>query len=149
MAEAVGLVASVIAIGQVAGAVGKAAIKLKGLWEQVRDVPEQIADLLEELEMLDPLLREIDKQLGQNSLPPELWDDSSTKLSKEYCRRAIDALLGMANELSRDIAESKGRLRKKIASAKAVLKKDALAQHEKKLKKAMGLLKLSMECYSL
>lgn len=149
MAEAVGLAASVIAIGQVAGAVGKSVLRLKNLWDEVNDVPGEISDLLEELQILDPLLKGIDKEMTQNSLPAEVWDTSGAQLSKQYCQQAMESLCNMTNDLDREIKESRGKVRKKIASAKAILKKDSIARHEKKLRKALNLLDLAMRSYQM
>jgi len=155
MAEVVGLVASVIAIGQVATAVGKAVVRLKSLWDQVDDVPEQISDLLEELQLLDPMLKGIDKQLSLNSFPKEVWAHSSTKSSRDYCQKAMDSLYSLANDLDQDITKSRNKLRKlgkvgkKLAFTRATLQKDAIERHEKKLERAMRLLKMSMECHAM
>ncbi|KAK6065684.1 carboxylesterase [Seiridium cupressi] len=56
MAEALGAVASGIAVAQVAGTAGSAIWKLKQLWDEVEDVPEIINDLIEQLGCLDPSL---------------------------------------------------------------------------------------------
>ncbi|KAK6063068.1 carboxylesterase family protein [Seiridium cupressi] len=56
MAEALGAVASGIAVAQIAGTAGSAIWKLKQLWDEVEDVPEIINDLIEQLGCLDPSL---------------------------------------------------------------------------------------------
>ena len=50
MAEALGVAASGIAVAQLSIQVGSTVSKLKQLWDQVKDVPEDIADLMEQID---------------------------------------------------------------------------------------------------
>ena len=146
MAEILGIIGSGVAVCQLAGEVSKVALKIRALWSEVEDVPDRIQDMLDELDIMDPLVREIEFQLNKNPLPGNVWNDASARMSLAYCRAAITSLSDMVNNLDREIKESK-KLRRKIASVKAVLKKDTVRQLERQLKKATRMLQLSTQCY--
>lgn len=55
MADAVGLVANVIVLGEVAATV----IALKRLWEQVRDLPRCIQIQVNQIEALNSVMKEL------------------------------------------------------------------------------------------
>ncbi|KAK0109191.1 hypothetical protein ONS96_003014 [Cadophora gregata f. sp. sojae] len=63
MAEVLGVVASGIAVTQLAGQVAKSVIKLKECWDQVQEAPADIKYLLREIDSLNLILNHI--QEGQ------------------------------------------------------------------------------------
>jgi len=66
MAEALGVVASGIAVTQLATQVASSVIKLKNCWEQIKNVPTEISYLLREIDSLKLILCHIqDDQASQ------------------------------------------------------------------------------------
>ena len=53
MAEVLGVVASGVAVSQIAGQVTKSIFKLKQYWGQVQDAPDEIKYLLREIDSLN------------------------------------------------------------------------------------------------
>ena len=146
MAEILGIVASGIAVAQVATTLGSAVARLKALWQEVRDVSERIADLMEQIDCLDPALWEAERFLSENEMPAELWTDISARRSTEYCRKALEKLTTLADDLSARINSSKS-LTRKIGRFRAVLKKDTLNMLESRLESAVRLLQLAQQGY--
>lgn len=146
MAETLGVVASGVAIAQLAAVAGGAVVKLKQLWDEVRDVPENIDLLMQQLDCLDPALWEFEQTVGQSDLPPEIWNDMAARRSAEFCRRALGKLEDLAVDLSTQINSSR-RSHRKLACAKAILKKDQLKRLEKQLETAVGMLQLAQQGY--
>ncbi len=146
MAEVLGVVASGIAVAQVATTLGSAVVRLKALWEEVREVPERIADLMEQIDCLDPALWEAERLLSENELPAELWTDISARRSAEYCRKALRKLTALIDDLSAKIHSPKSPTRK-IGRFRAVLKKDTLNILESRLESAVRLLQLAQQGY--
>ena len=142
------LAGGVIAITQVVCSAVKASLTIRKLWKEVGEVPEQIQELLEHLEMYEPFLNDIERQLSSDTIPKEIWNSSSAKVSVGYCRQALTCLSTMANDMSREVAAKKS-LKRRIASTKVVLKKDSIQRLEKKLKKALKMLELSIGCYNM
>ncbi|KAK3935461.1 hypothetical protein QBC46DRAFT_453470 [Diplogelasinospora grovesii] len=146
--EVLGVSASVIAVVQIAGQFGSAVLKLKQLWNQIEDVPERIQDLLDHLDVLDPLVRQIESHFSDTSLPQEIWDKESTRLSMTYCRGAISSFQDLVLDMSNAIKTSKA-LKRRVICTKIMLKQDTIKSLERKMKKAIQMLDLSIQCYQL
>ncbi|CAJ2502616.1 Uu.00g100100.m01.CDS01 [Anthostomella pinea] len=142
MAEALGVVASGIAIAQVAGTAGKAIIKLRGLWNQVRTVPDTIADLMEPIDCLQPALWEFENNLAHQNIPNQFWDDSTTRRSSEYCSKALAELSDLVTDLSRHI-NSERQIHRSTGRCKAISKKEQINLLERRLEKAVRMLQFA------
>jgi len=145
MAEIVGVVASGISIGTLAAQVASSIIKLKSLWNEVRDAPEDIKDLIDEIELLNNIL------LGLDEVDPSLTVGLEQRQSREeclrHCRAASRKISLLVEDLHAEIEKSKG-LRRKIVSAKLILRKDQVKKYKSRLKGAVRLLSLSEQCYA-
>ena len=60
MAEVFGLIASGVSIGALAGQIASSVVKLKSYLDRIRDVPEDISILINEIEDLHFLLSDIE-----------------------------------------------------------------------------------------
>ncbi|KAI0890754.1 uncharacterized protein GGS22DRAFT_151742 [Annulohypoxylon maeteangense] len=146
MAEALGVIASSIAVAQVAGKAAGTVIKLKRLWDEVQDIPENVADLMEQIDCLDPALWEAEQHFIQNQLSPCLWNDTAAIRSAKYCRKALRKLTDVADDLASQI-NSKRRAERGISRVKVLLKKDRLRDLERRLESAVRLLQLAQQGY--
>ncbi|KAI1329416.1 hypothetical protein F5Y16DRAFT_365952 [Xylariaceae sp. FL0255] len=146
MAEALSVAASGIAVAQIAAQVGSSIIKLKKLWDELQEVPSTIADLLEEINCLGALLSQAEQSFNQVDLPPMLWDNSATNASTAYCRKALDALTNLIDDLSLQLSRG-GKRRVKVTSVKILLKKDQIKTLERKLQRAVQLLSFAQQSY--
>lgn len=146
MAEVVGLVASGISIGTFAAQITGSIIKLKSYWDELQDIPEDVQDLIEELEYLYHLLADIEDDLQRNPVSSMLLDNTSTSRCLSHCKRGADRLKELTDDLSADI-DSRNKLRKKWASTKVILKKDKLEKYKRKLERVVTLLSLAYQSY--
>ncbi|OTA87357.1 hypothetical protein M434DRAFT_35401 [Hypoxylon sp. CO27-5] len=146
MAEVLGVAASGIAIAQISTQVGSTVLKLKRLWDEVKDVPDDIADLMEQIECLNPTIWEIENNFDQSGLPPCVWDELASKSTAMYCHKALKNLTGMVDELSLHINNAK-KGRRKIAAIKVLLQKDSLRKLERRLENAVRMLTLAQQSY--
>ncbi|KAI2469516.1 hypothetical protein F4781DRAFT_213381 [Annulohypoxylon bovei var. microspora] len=146
MAEALAVAASGIAIAQISAQVGGAVFKLKQLWEEVKDVPDDIADLMEQIDCLSPVLWEAENNFNQGDLPPLVWDRLASTSNTLYCRKALQSLTAMVDELNHHINSAR-KGRRKIAAVKVLLKKDSLKKMEKRLENAIRMLTLAQQSY--
>jgi hypothetical protein len=148
MAEVLGTVASVIAVVQISSQAGSTVVKLRSLWSQVRNVPETIRDLMKEIEILDPIVSEMETEFGDGvaRLSPLLFDDTAARLSAGYCREALEGLQELVRELV-DQIESSQRSKRGVAKLKVVLKKVAVVRLEKRLHRAVRLLNSAQLSY--
>ncbi|RYP06038.1 hypothetical protein DL764_003401 [Monosporascus ibericus] len=146
MAEALGVAASGISIAQVTSQVGVVVVKLKKFCDEVKDVPDDIADLLQQIDCLDPALWEAENSFESTGLPAMLWNDAAAKRSTTYCRNALKSLTEIVDEMAVQINHSK-RLNRKVASMKVALRKDTLKKLEKRLENAVRMLTLAQQSY--
>lgn len=119
-----GVVASGIALAQAAKTVGSLVLSLSCLWKEVKDVPDTIQNLLEELELSGRLVSAIEAELGSPaSTAPTHVDCSPTSvqyLAIQRCRQAYRNLGDLVSDLSADLASS-GKRKSFVAKAKVVL----------------------------
>ncbi len=111
MAEVVvGVIASGISIGTLAAQITSSIIKLKSYWDQVQDAPEDMLDLIEELEDLNQLLIDIEEDQRQNPMSNLILDPSSSSRCLQHCKRGATRLKELTDSLSEDM---KGNSRSK------------------------------------
>ncbi len=147
MAEVIGVVASGATIGTLATGVTSSIFKLKSYWDQVQGAPDDIHDLIEELEDLSYLLRDIEDDQRQNPMSSLILDSTSTSRCLQHCKQGADRLKELTDNLSTDLGAS-NKAKKKWASAKVVLKKNQVDRYKAKLERAIRLLSLSHQLYT-
>lgn len=140
--------ASSIAFVQAATGIAKCIIKAKQFWSQVQDVPEDIQDLIIDLEVWKVTLTDVGSQLHDNVIPPSFWSNSSVKQSLSLAERAHIALDSLVRDMDKQLQSKKG-MRRKMVAAKICIKKDALERFEKKLSRSLRLLQTSLQAYQL
>ena len=143
MAEVLGIVASSIAVVQGAQVLSQAVLSLSRLWGEVRDVPETIRHLVEDLELSGQIVAEIETELLRSS-PESL--STAQRLVIERCRQAHRGLSDLVDDLGADIASLRRR-KKLLARVKVLLKKDALEKYEKRLQRAWSLLNFAVQLH--
>jgi len=139
MAE-LGIAASGIGIASLALQVGDCIVRLKGFWDAVKDAPEEINHLIEEIETLSSVLSDF-----ETSEQPELnLGRESTSKCLQFCKKAV----GILDSVVKDI-EANIKKRKRVGSVKAVLKRDAIEKLRERLMTAQSMLMLSNNMYLL
>jgi hypothetical protein len=147
MAEVVGIVASSISIGELVAQIGSGVLRLKGYWGAVKEAPERIFDLLEEIDDLNSILADVEDDQLRNPISSLLLDNTSESKCLLHCQRAADRLKELAAALGTDLNAS-SQLNKKWAATKVILKKDKIERYIRKLERSARLLVLAHQCYS-
>jgi hypothetical protein len=140
MAEILGVVASGISIASIAIQIGESALKLKEFWDTVKEAPEEIKYLIDEIETLSLILSDIGNSEQQGDLP--LVGKESAKKSLEFCQKGAAILKGVVKELDEKIAKGK-----RIGGFKAALKKNVTEKLRDRLRSAQFMLMLSNQTY--
>jgi hypothetical protein len=65
MAEVLGIISSGVAIGKATAAIPNSLIKLNELWNEFRDVPEDLVFLVRQIEILHLLFEENENQVSR------------------------------------------------------------------------------------
>ena len=141
------VVASSITIGALAVNVANSVVKLKNCWDSIQDAPEDIQFLIERVEILSQILRDVEEDQTQNSMSSMLLDESTASKCLKTCKAAADRLRQLTERMATSIDTSR-RLKRKWISAKVVLKKDKILKFEKELQSCISLLQLSHEMYT-
>ncbi|KAM0322183.1 hypothetical protein ACHAQA_009673 [Verticillium albo-atrum] len=145
MAELVGLVASSIALAEVVGKVGGGILRLKRMWDEVKDVPEAIQDLFKRLDLVLPMVARIARDIESGETV--LQDVEAVEGCILSCQQVIADEAAMLEDLIIQIDSTK-RLQRLRDMVRVALKKDVLARHEKKLEGMFQALMLAHAEYS-
>ncbi|KAM7200170.1 hypothetical protein V8F20_005388 [Naviculisporaceae sp. PSN 640] len=138
MAEILGIVASGLAVQQTACQLTKSLFRLRQLWEQIQNAPEQIQDLMADIASFTALLSEMEGQLDE--------DNPSARHSAQHCRNALTQLDAVTSALQLQLTSPK-RSKKFAGALKVVLRREDLKRYEDKLDRAFRLLQMSHQCY--
>jgi len=128
MAE-LGIVAGGIGIASFTIQIVDSAIKLKELCGQIRDAPEEIQNLIEELEALSLVLVDVGNSDNEVVL------SNPVKICLELCARHADALSMIVKELGHEIKK-----RKLFGGLRTVLKKGLIDRLRERLIRAQVML---------
>jgi len=145
MAELVGVVASSIAVAQLASQIVQNIRNIHDFWQSIRDAPKDLSEALEELELLGDTLVELHKNLDRHAgrqLP-----GAPAIRCMQHCRRVADDLEAIVVDLHKGPDDKKSRRR--WAAIKAALRKRALQDFQQRLDRAKSMLTLAISCYSL
>lgn len=148
MAETLSAVASGIAVVQVTVSLCTAISKLKGLWEEVKEVPETIRILLNKIEIVEATLSCFESSLRNESFRRIVESDVSLARSVQHCRKATETLLGLVDSLNNEI-ESSRRVHRGVQKIKVLSKKDTLSIYERRLSDAVQLLLVAGQGYMM
>ena len=148
MAETVGIVAAGVALAEIATKIGVQIFTLKGLWEEIKNVPDTLNFLLDDIQLLSPVLLEVETGLGALHSDTTAWNDSTGGRISNCCRNALEGLTESTHELSSEINSTK-RIKRGVAKVKLALKKDFWVKHEKRLQRVFQMLELVQQYYML
>ncbi|KAL2857183.1 hypothetical protein BJY01DRAFT_242575 [Aspergillus pseudoustus] len=140
MAEIFGLVSGSIAVAETAGAV----FKPKRLWKEVRNAPDYIDSLIDQLSLVQPLLTETEAELKEDE--QLLTSSNAARLSLKYCKKILWDLDALAHDLRQQI-EAKRRLSWGKAKVKFALEKEVIYNLQKRMQDALQLLGIAQQTY--
>ncbi|KAI8303717.1 hypothetical protein K4K61_006781 [Colletotrichum sp. SAR11_59] len=148
MAEVLGVVSSAIAVAELAGKFGLSVMKLKQLWDEIQDIPEEMNRIMRQLEILKPVLAGMEADFVQRR--HKVYFNSATNLqaSIEYCRDAVNDLENLAEDLQARISTAK-RSRRNITKLKVSFKKEDIRKYQERIGWALHLISLSQQSYMM
>ena len=147
MAEIVGVVASGVTIGTIAAQITSSVVKLRSYWDQVQNAPEDIQDMIYEVEALNELLAVVEGSVVRESSPSPLFDPHSLSRCLQHCKIAATRLVELNKSLERDL-QATSQLKRRWASTKVVMKREKIERHEAKLDRAIRLLSFAYQLYT-
>ncbi|KAH8769265.1 hypothetical protein BGZ57DRAFT_826094 [Hyaloscypha finlandica] len=118
--------------------VGQCMIVLKTFWDAVKDAPEDIRHLIEEIETLSLVLSDF-KTSEQPEFAP--GNEASSRCF-QFCKKAVENLNAAVKEVEVHIKK-----RKRVGSVKAVLRRDVIEKLRDRLTTAQSMFMLSNNLY--
>lgn len=146
MAEVLGVVASGIALGQLADQIIQSIRRLNEFWQSVKDAPRDLKNTFEELEILGETLLELQNGLGPGNKGIELQGAAASRCL-QYCSEIANELKNTVLELQQGLHGK--RAGRHWAAIKVAFRKGALLELQKRLDRAKSMLMLAINCYSL
>ncbi|KAF5484096.1 hypothetical protein CGCF413_v014572 [Colletotrichum fructicola] len=148
MAEALGLASGVIAVVDMATKVGGASIKLKRLWDEVKEAPYMLLQKAEQIQDFEEFLVDTELQVATNSLPATAWNSALLQKYVAKARTALGELQEIIDDLLDQATAGRG-YKRKIGSTKAVFRKDNIKALDAKLDQALNLFKMAQGQYMI
>ncbi|KAH0424935.1 hypothetical protein CcaCcLH18_11255 [Colletotrichum camelliae] len=142
MAEALGLAASVIAVVDVAAKTGSAYVRIQRLWSEVKNVPNLLREKSEDIQIFEDFLANVEDNLAMSPLPALASDRILLEKLIGRCRSALEELQDMVDKIHTRVISERG-LKHRIASAKAVLRKDDLEALSLKFDRALRMFEMA------
>jgi hypothetical protein len=125
-------------ISSLAFQVGDCIMRLKGFWDAVKDAPDDIKHLIEEIETLSLVLSDF-----ETSEKPELnLGHEAMSRCFQNCKKAVGILERVVKEVEGEI-----KRRRRLGSVKAVLKKGEIEKFRERLIATQSMLMLSNNLY--
>ena len=107
-------------------------------------MPQAIRTLIDEIEILNPLISELESDTTLSLGNSALYGDPSARRSVDFCRCALDGLAAITDDLTVQFNSGK-RSRRGIAKVRIVLKKDAWVDYESRLQRVVSMLGLAQQ----
>jgi len=136
----IGLSGSGLGIASLALQLGDSIIRLKGFWDAVKEAPEEIKHLIQEIEILSSVFSGFETT-DPDHPEPEIEDEARSKCV-QFCRKAVNILNDVVKEVEVEI-----RKRRMLGSVKAALKKAEITRLSERLRTAQTMLMLCSQSY--
>ena len=133
---------------QIAGQAVVAMVRIRQLWGKVEEVPQHIQDLLDRLDLLIPLLQEIDNHFSSPDIPPEILNNLALRSSMMYCQKAAAELQSLAVDMNQEITQPR-KMKRRLASFKVVLNMDTVKRLEHKLAHAIETVVMAERIFNM
>ncbi|KAH8801458.1 hypothetical protein F5884DRAFT_862155 [Xylogone sp. PMI_703] len=147
MAEILGAIASGISIGALAGQVALSIVKLKSIINDIKDAPEDIKILIDEIEDVQLLISDIENDQAHNPYAKLFLESQSAVRCLDHCRRGVERLCRVADTMTTDF-QNKKSIKKKLIAASIIWKRDMVKKYKDELASALRLLILSYQIYT-
>lgn len=131
MAETVGIIASGIQIAGLIGTIAQAGLQIRALYHEIQDASDDVAFRLQELQILS-----------------EILDDSNfiSSNARSLCAMCLSELHLVLAEMQSQIHRSRG-IRRKVASAKVMVKRDVMQKLDSRLERSVRYLMLAQSIH--
>ena len=129
MAEILGAVTSGVTIGALAGQIASSVKKMKSFLDEVKDAPENIRILLEDIEHLQLLLADIEDDYARNPYSELLIQNNSASPCLNHCKRGVEKLTRLVEEIDIEL-QDKGRAKRRLAGVKVVWRRDRVEKYK-------------------
>lgn len=145
MAEVVGIVSGAITFATVLVQIRNTITTLKESYDNLRDAPDDLRKLVQEIEVFGFILADIGDDLSRSPNPASGKNKHALK-SFNLCKDAAKELDIVCTDIVREI-KSRNRLSRSFETVRIVLQKGKIEKHKIHLQHTIQLLMLSQQCY--
>ncbi|KAL2882899.1 Protein memo1 [Colletotrichum sp. CLE4] len=141
------IAASSIAFVQAGVGAGKAIVRAIRMWEQVKQLPNDLKARLKRLESLEPMLRHIESDFAKY---PELRFHPTAQQCLAYAIEVEATMKSHVEKLESKIQKPSSNFRRRVNSLKIItLKKEEISMLESELAWAMESLQLAITYFHM
>lgn len=144
MAALLSVISSGINVAGFPGQLAKQAFELRRLWNEIQDAPEDVFDLIDQLEWLQPMVSSMEKSLSDQSANVP----NGAEQCLVQCGKALSNLQKLAIDLSQNITSNK-RLKKSIAKMRVIMKREQIQKYHSRLENALNGLRTVCLIYNM
>ncbi|PKK48791.1 hypothetical protein CI102_6677 [Trichoderma harzianum] len=112
------------------------------LWQEIKNVPDGIMGLVDQLKALESIFSDIEDQFNEDGASP------SFKNCLELSKKAHDSLGVLVADMRTQLQANK-RMKRKYAAVKILLNKAVLERLEQSLSRCMTFLQLAIQAYQM
>jgi hypothetical protein len=117
--------------------------KLKDFWDMVKDAPEEIAYMIEEMEVLGLVMSDVERAIKSNTPSAECTVDAiASARCLGLCKRGAEGLEKIVSDLAQELEKGGKR-----AGFKSALKKNTIDRLRERLRNVQSLMVLSQQTY--
>jgi hypothetical protein len=137
---------SYLAIIDMTAKVATLVFKTKQLWDEIKDVPADISDLLRELQLTGRLFDALRLQLERYSSSDMIWDERIMLDCLDSALTAQCSMDSLVVDLQKQLDSSR-KGRRHLTAAKIVMRKDTLQKYKDRLYGSTRLLQVAYQLY--
>ncbi|RGP71481.1 hypothetical protein FSPOR_3328 [Fusarium sporotrichioides] len=141
--------ASLIAFGQVAGKIVQLIIKVNQLWGEAKDLPNDLRDILDELDDYALVFEELKEQIEYDQTHNTRSNGTYMNRSFMAATKAMGILKDIVEEINMVIHSKKEGLQRRLSSFKHLMKKEKIEKYQKRLQRSITLLQTTISTYQI
>lgn len=127
--------------------IASSVVKLKSYLDQIRDAPDDISILVDEIEDVHFLLSDIEEDQRRHPYSTILLDNTSASRCLDHCKRGVERLQRVVDEMAVGF-ESHKPMKRTWKASKMIWKRDRAEKYRAELASALRLMTLSHQIYT-
>lgn len=142
MAEVFGIIAGAITVGGLTRRLTPSVLSLKRLWNEVKNAPKTVDDLINYLELVNTVLSDMEMEFSRPG--STVLNERTIKLSVVRCHQAVRDLELLVEDMHCRLT-SKRKVKRSSAKVRISIKKKLIKNWQERLQSALQILSISLQ----